>query len=414
MHLGHAEGRGERKLRRNPRTSWYGNLEKVTINGDFEATFHLTQPQPSFLVLLASGYSPVYPCHVPPDQMRTKPVGTGPYKLTEFKAKGAREAAAQHGLLEEGPTLSRRHRHHDRAVAVDGHPGASSATVRHDGAVCHVTIPLLKDVKAQAPNGQCEIAGMNNSTNLILNRDAPPFDNPEIRKAMALGIDRKAFIDIINQGRADAGGTMQPAPNGVWGLPKEILDAVPGYGPDVEKNRAEGRAIMKKLGYGPGQAAQAQGLDPQPPALPRARGAADRPAQGGLFRGRARAGRHRDLVHQDRAQGLCDRPQHHRQRRRRSRPDLFRALRLQVGAQLHRLLQSRDREAVPVQSRETDLEKRKKIVWEIDRQLLADGAKPVIMWNASASCWHPYVKGFRPMVNSLYNGSRFEDIWLDK
>ena len=80
---------------------------------------------------------------------------------------------------------------------------------------------------------------MNNSTNLILNRDAPPFDNPEIRKAMALGIDRKAFIDIINQGQADAGGTMQPAPNGVWGLPKEILDAVPGYGPDVEKNRAE-------------------------------------------------------------------------------------------------------------------------------------------------------------------------------
>jgi peptide/nickel transport system substrate-binding protein len=67
-----------------------------------------------------------------------------------------------------------------------------------------------------------------------------------------------------------------------------------------------------------------------------------------------------------------------------------------------------------VQSRETDLEKRRKIVWEIDRQLLADGAKPVIMRNASASCWHPYVKGFRPMINSLYNGSRFKDIWLDK
>jgi len=36
------------------------------------------------------------------------------------------------------------------------------------------------------------------------------------------------------------------------------------------------------------------------------------------------------------------------------------------------------------------------------------------MWNASASCWHPYVKGFRPMVNSLYNGARFEQVWLDK
>ena len=52
--------------------------------------------------------------------------------------------------------------------------------------------------------------------------------------------------------------------------------------------------------------------------------------------------------------------------------------------------------------------------WEIDRRLLEDGARPIIMWNAASSCWHPYVKGFKPMVNSLYNGSRFEDIWLDK
>ena len=36
------------------------------------------------------------------------------------------------------------------------------------------------------------------------------------------------------------------------------------------------------------------------------------------------------------------------------------------------------------------------------------------MWNASASCWQTYVKGFRPMVNSLYNGSRYEDVWLDR
>src|SRR5262249_43555835 len=41
------KGEGERKLRRNPRTSWYGNLDKVTTNGDFEATFHLKERQPS-------------------------------------------------------------------------------------------------------------------------------------------------------------------------------------------------------------------------------------------------------------------------------------------------------------------------------------------------------------------------------
>ena len=49
-----------------------------------------------------------------------------------------------------------------------------------------------------------------------------------------------------------------------------------------------------------------------------------------------------------------------------------------------------------------------------DKQILEEGFRPIIMWNASGSCWHPYVKGFAPMVNSLYNGSRFEDVWFDK
>ena len=67
-----------------------------------------------------------------------------------------------------------------------------------------------------------------------------------------------------------------------------------------------------------------------------------------------------------------------------------------------------------VQSAETDFEKRKKIVWEIDKKLLEDGARPIIMWNRAAICMQPYVKGYVAQVNSVYNGFRFEDVWLDK
>jgi peptide/nickel transport system substrate-binding protein len=63
-------GKASEKLRINPRKSWYTDLEEVTTNGDFEVTFHLKRPQPSFLALLASGWSPVYPCHVPAAEMR--------------------------------------------------------------------------------------------------------------------------------------------------------------------------------------------------------------------------------------------------------------------------------------------------------------------------------------------------------
>ena len=78
-------GKSSEKLRINPRKAWYRNLEEVTTNGDYEVTFHLKRPQPAFIALLASGFSPVYPCHVSPRDMRSHPIGTGPFKFVEFK-----------------------------------------------------------------------------------------------------------------------------------------------------------------------------------------------------------------------------------------------------------------------------------------------------------------------------------------
>src|SRR5208282_4825559 len=73
------------KLRVNPRKSSYRNLDQVTTNGDYEVTFHLKRPQPAFLTTLASGYAPIYPCHIPARDMRSHPIGTGPFKFVEFK-----------------------------------------------------------------------------------------------------------------------------------------------------------------------------------------------------------------------------------------------------------------------------------------------------------------------------------------
>ena len=78
-------GKSSEKLRLNPRRSWYRNLAEVTTNGDHEVTFHLRQPQPAFIALLASGRSVVYPCHVPPGEMPQHPIGTGPFKFAQFK-----------------------------------------------------------------------------------------------------------------------------------------------------------------------------------------------------------------------------------------------------------------------------------------------------------------------------------------
>src|SRR5438874_2181519 len=77
------QGKSADKLRLNPRKAWYRNLDDVVPNGEHEVTFRLKRPQPAFIALLASGFTPIYPCHVPPAQMRQQPIGTGPFKLVE-------------------------------------------------------------------------------------------------------------------------------------------------------------------------------------------------------------------------------------------------------------------------------------------------------------------------------------------
>src|SRR3982750_2954242 len=78
-------GTAKENFKVNFRKGWYANVENVTTNGDFEAAVHLKTPQPALLALLASGFTPVYPCHVPPGEMRRAPIGTGPFKFVEYK-----------------------------------------------------------------------------------------------------------------------------------------------------------------------------------------------------------------------------------------------------------------------------------------------------------------------------------------
>ena len=66
------------------------------------------------------------------------------------------------------------------------------------------------------------------------------------------------------------------------------------------------------------------------------------------------------------------------------------------------------------QSLEADAQERKKLVWAIERKLAEDSARPVIFYDRRATCRQPYVKGWTAMVNSLFNGWRMEDVWLDK
>ena len=66
------------------------------------------------------------------------------------------------------------------------------------------------------------------------------------------------------------------------------------------------------------------------------------------------------------------------------------------------------------QSMQSESDKRKQLVWQIDRRLAEDAARPIIFYPRSAACWQPQFKGHTMMINGNYNGWRLEDAWLDK
>jgi peptide/nickel transport system substrate-binding protein len=66
------------------------------------------------------------------------------------------------------------------------------------------------------------------------------------------------------------------------------------------------------------------------------------------------------------------------------------------------------------QSVEANQQKRRELVWQIERRLADDVVRPIIAHIRRGTCWHPAVKGLTIMSNSIYNGWRFEDVWLER
>ena len=406
-------GKGTEKLRLNPRKAWYRNLDDIVTEGDYAVTFVMKRAQPAFLFLLAGGMSPVYPCHVPPAQMRTHPIGTGPFKFVEYKPN-------EYIKVAKNPDYWKKDRPYLDGIEWTIIPNRSTQTLAFIAGKFDVTFPYeqtvqtMKDVQSQAPDAICELDPTIVSFNLLVNRDKPPFDNPDVRRAMQLTIDRKAFLDITSEGKGQIGATMQSPPAGLWGLPPEILQTLPGYGPDVAANRAEARKLMEKHGFGPNNRPHfqvqtrniAQYRDPAVILIDQMKqiyidGELEVVETANWFPRIAR--KDYTIAGNLTGSGVDD-------------PDAYFYEHYACGSERNYTNYcNRDLEKLyEQQSMEPDQEKRKKIVWEIDQKLTEDAARPIVYRYDLGTCWFKRVHGVTLMVNSIFNGWRMEDVWLDQ
>jgi peptide/nickel transport system substrate-binding protein len=405
--------KGEAKLRRNPRGVWYENVEQVTSDGDFQVTFHLKQPQPSLLALLSAGWSAIYPCHVAPAQMRRHPIGTGPFKFVEMKSN-------ERVKLEKNKEYWRPGRPYldgiefniitNRATRMLAFTAdRSDMTFPTD-----VTMPLYRDIMQQSPTAQCTVRPTGVTYNLIFNRDSAPFSDERARRALALTLDRKTMIDIISEGADVIGGSMMPPPAGVWGVGAEALADLPGYGPDIEASREKGRALMREAGYGPDKRLKlkvttrniASYRDLSVLLIDQLRhiyidGEMELLDSAVYFNRLYQ--KNYALVVNATGSSLDDPDQHFVENYGCNSPRNFNGY---CDPELTKL--------IAAQSLERDVEKRRRVVREIERKLAGDIVRPIFSHNVTAACRHARVRDLTIMVNSNYNGWRFEDVWLDQ
>jgi peptide/nickel transport system substrate-binding protein len=343
--------------------------------------------------------------------MRQAPIGTGPFKFVEYKANQSIKLVRNPNYWKKGlpyldgieyTIITNR-----STMLLAFVSGKFDVTFPYE-----ITVPLVGDVKNQMPSAICDISPMNVAANVLMN-PVPPFDDLEVRRAVAMTLDRKSFIDILTQGQGDMGGAMQPLPEGRWGLPEAMLRELPGYDPDVAKSREKARAIMTAKGY---SAAKPLKLKVSTRNLPTYRDASvilisqlkeifiDAELQlietaqwvPKLIR------RDYDIGLSQVGNGVDDPDQNY--------PENY-----ACGSRTYMDYCNKEIDAlIAQQSAERDQEKRKKIAWEIDRKLTNEAVRPMIYYMRGGTCWRPEVKNMTIMVNSIFNGWRLEDVWLDR
>jgi len=399
------------KLRINPRKLWYDNIEHIEAPDPYTVVFRLKRPQPSLLLLLASGYAPIYPAHVPLAELKTRCVGTGPYKLKDYRPGEFTEFARNPDYFVKGrPYL-------DGVKWVIIKDRSTQIAALQAGQLDVGGSGWNRANAEAAKKGKPELvvveSDSNVNDNVLVNFQKPPLTDPRVRRAVNLALDRKAYLVGPRLGAATFGGAMQPKPTGIWGLPPAEVTKLPGMG-DPARQKAEARKLLAEAGFGPSNPMK---LTVSTRALAiyvdTASWMVDQLRQVGI-----------EAVLEQIETGVW----HPKMTRLDFQvalnltgtavddPDAMLFENYRCGSQRNfsgYCSEEIDRLMVE-QSQVLDRAKRVALVNEIDRKLQAEGARPILGWGKQYAVYWPRVKAFPQHENSIFNTSRFQDVWLDK
>jgi peptide/nickel transport system substrate-binding protein len=398
------------KLRVNPRQDWYSNIEAIDTPDASTVIFRLKRPQPSLLLMLASDYSPVYPAHVPVKEFRTRCVGTGPFRLKEYRA-------GEFVLLEKNPHYFVSGRPYldglkfliieDRSTQVAGLQAGQL-----DVSPAGWSRVNAESAKRAVPQLTLIETSSNVNDNILVNFKRPPFTDVRMRRALNLALDRTSYINGPRQGGAVPGGAMLVKPFGLWGLPADELGRLPGTGDPIKQKEAA-KKLLADAGFGPATPLHltvstravaiyvdvASWMSDQLKQVG-IQATLEQVESGAWF---GKMTRHDyDVALNLTGAGIDDPDANLYQNYKCGSPRNYSDY---CSPEIDRLIDE--------QSQTLDPTRRLQLVQEIDRKLQLDGARPILGWQVRYIVLWPRVRGVVPQV-SLHNGNRMQEVWLDR
>ncbi|MCV2881568.1 ABC transporter substrate-binding protein [Actibacterium sp. XHP0104] len=198
------------------------SIEKID---DLTVQFNLTRPEAPFIANLAMDFGSIQSKEYgdamltagTPEMINQAPIGTGPFQFVGYQ-KDAVIRYTRFGDYWGEPAGVE-----NLIFAIT--PEASVRYQKLQAGECHVMpYPAPADIAAMQadPNiNMMQQEGLNVGY-LAYNTKLPPFDNPKVRKALNMAIDKQAIIDVVFQGSGRI--AKNPLPPTMWSYNDAIVD----------------------------------------------------------------------------------------------------------------------------------------------------------------------------------------------
>jgi len=225
----------------------------ATCPDDFTLVLSLKEPSAVVLNLLAGAHAVMMKAGIAERIDRKDPkflVGTGPFKFKSYTPGVDFQAERNPNYWKPGlPYIDG----YQAVVMEDLTKIFASFRARQltmTGIARHLERPEADILKKDFPDAVVALGPRAGWDSFVMNNSKPPFNDPRVRKAVALATDREKMVEIAAEGWGVPGGYI--GPHTPYGLRLEELQKYPQFGDDMKKRQAEAKRLLAEAGFAKG------------------------------------------------------------------------------------------------------------------------------------------------------------------